>query len=118
MIIKQAIKICNIVIWMLKIKIDSSAGCAHKNDSHLSIILKMIFRFFLLATVVSAGTLDPTSENDLKLKLGKYQATTGIDDAKTDEIWKETMRNSKISIFYPVSNLISTFSSLSRIKKL
>ena len=81
---------------MLKIKIDSSAGCAHKNDSHFSILLKMFFRFFLLATVVSARTLDPTSENDLKLKLGKYQTATGIDDAKKDEIWNAPMRNSKI----------------------
>merc|ERR1712126_261783 len=55
--------------------------------------LIMIFRFFLVAAVVTAQTIDPTSKKDFKLKLDKYQAATGIDDAKKDEIWTKTIKN-------------------------
>ena len=84
---------------MSKIKIDRSAGCVYKNDCHFGLLLKMIFRFFLVATVVTARTIDPTSKKELKLKLDKYQAATGIDDAKKDEIWTKTVKNSKILTF-------------------
>ena len=84
---------------MSKIKIDRSAGRPHKNDCHFGLLLKMIFRFFLVATVVTARTIDPTSKKELKLKLDQYQAATGIDDAKKDEIWTKTIKNSKILTF-------------------
>ena len=56
----------------------------------------MNFLFFCSVAVVTSRTLKPTEIGDLGLKLRKldqYQAATGIDDAKRDEIWNTTMAN-------------------------
>ena len=53
----------------------------------------MNFIFYCLAAVVSSRTLDPAENRDFKSKLDQYQAATGIDDAKRDEIWNTTIEN-------------------------
>ena len=71
----------------------------------------MILRIFIVAAVVSAQTLDPTSKKELKFKLDKYQAVTGIDDGQKDEIWNKTMKNSKIENFCRESDIYFEFYS-------
>ena len=56
----------------------------------------MILIFLIITAAVSARTLYPSTKEELRLKLDSYQAQTGIDDAKKDQIWKKTMMNSKI----------------------
>ena len=57
----------------------------------------MNLRFLCLAVVVTSRSLGPSEKREFKLKLDKYQDATGIDDAKKEEIWNQTMKNSKIS---------------------
>ena len=59
----------------------------------------------------AARTLDPSTNEKFRLKLDSYQAATGIDDVKKDEIWNKTMKNSKISIFCSGFELEGTFQS-------
>ena len=56
-------------------------------------------RFLLLAAVVSARTLEPSKNSEWKFKLDKYQAITGIDNDKKNEIWNITMNNSEFLTF-------------------
>ena len=51
----------------------------------------MIYQFLYLVILAAARKLEPTRKIDLQLKLDKYQAATGIDDLKKNEIWNKTM---------------------------
>ena len=61
--------------------------------------------------MVSARTFDPTSKKELKFKLDKYQAVTGIDDGQKNEIWNKTTKNSKIESFCSASDIYFEFYS-------
>merc|ERR1712131_455661 len=54
---------------------------------------KMNLIFYCFLAVVSSRTLEPTENSDLESKLNQYQAATGIDDDKRNEIWNTTMKN-------------------------
>ena len=51
----------------------------------------MNFRFFFFVVVAAARNLESSTTVDLQLKLDKYQAATGIDDFKRNEIWNKTI---------------------------
>ena len=78
----------------------------------------MIFIFFAIIVAISARTLDPLQLKKLKLKLDKYQAATGIDDVKRDEILNKTIENSEILARISISKLNILLSSPSRSEKL
>ena len=58
----------------------------------------MILLFFFTAVVISSPTVR-SSQEDLKLKLDKYQALTGISDTERLGIWNKTMTNCKLRTF-------------------
>merc|ERR1712131_369675 len=54
---------------------------------------KMNLIFYCFLAVVSSRTLETAGNGDLESKLNQYQAITGIDDDKRNEIWNTTMKN-------------------------
>ena len=69
---------------------------AYKRNPRSEIRTKMKFIFFCSVAVVTSRTLKSAELGDLGSKLRKldqYQAETGIDDDKRDEIWNTTMTN-------------------------
>ena len=78
----------------------------------------MIFIFFAIIVAISARTLDPSQLKKIKFKLDKYQAATGIDDVKRDEILNKTIENSEILARISISKLNILLSSPSRSEKL
>ena len=55
-------------------------------------------RFFFFIAVAAARIHESSRKVDLQLKLDKYQAATGIDNVKKNEIWNQTMDISKFQI--------------------
>ena len=91
---------------------------AYKRNPRSEIRTKMKFIFVCSVAVVTSRTLKSAELGDLGSKLRKldqYQAETGIDDAKRDEIWNTTMANCTyitvrdFSIFEPVIPMTKMF---------
>ena len=64
--------------------------------------------FYGLAAIASSHTLGPAQNRDLESKLDQYQAATGIDDDKRNEIWTRTMDNCKYCIFLWIFSSVET----------
>ena len=65
----------------------------YKTERHWEIGTKMNLIFYCFVAVVSSRTLEPAESDDFESKLNQYQAATGIDDDKRNEIWNTTMKN-------------------------
>ena len=65
----------------------------YKTKRHWEIGTKMNLIFYCFVAVVSSRTLEPAESDDFESKLNQYQAATGIDDDKRNEIWNTTMKN-------------------------